>query len=169
MCDPVSIGVGFAVVGATVGAVSALRQGSAAKGAAQANANLIDMQARQREHKAQYDEAQKRNAFLRVRGRQQAIAGKSGLSMLSFSDVFEDSALESALEIKAIRYSAAADVYQLKYQRNVEVWKGNEAKKAGQLAAVGAIAKGGAQAFGAMPESVSLSSPWETTTTYGAG
>ncbi len=105
--------------------------------AASANAKQLDAQARARQQKAQFDKAQAETTFRRVRGRQLSAAASSGFSTLSFGDIFDDSAMESGLEQRAIQFTADNESAALRTQASAQRLRATSAVVGGAFSAAG--------------------------------
>lgn len=170
MCPPAVIAVGLAVASTAAGIAGAIGSAKAASKTAQVNAQSIDNQAAYREEKAKFDASQALTRYQRVRGAQIATAASTGLDIASFSDVMADSAMESALELKAIKYQGTLEANNLRFQASGQRAEAANAKGAGTWGAINAGLSGAAKIYGAMPtNSVSTDSPWTTSVSYGNG
>ena len=147
MCDPVSLAISATVV-----------QGISTVSSHLSNADMLDAQARFRMQKAQADAMQAERRFHRVQGRAIANAAKSGFAMSSFDDFLHSNAIESAREIAAIYTTGKAESAMLKAQAKQE--------RFGALtSAIGTGLSAWGYGLRYNTPSVTLNSPWETTTT----
>jgi hypothetical protein len=161
--------IGAAVASAAIGVVGTLGNAKSVSETAQVNAHALDTQAAYREEKAKYDSAQALTRYQRVRGAQIASAASTGLDIASFSDVMADSAMESALEIKAIKYQGHLEAQNLRFQASGKRTEAENALAAGYLNAGSAVIGAAGKMAGSLPtNSVSTDSPWTTTVRYGA-
>lgn len=144
MCSPLlaitALSTGLSVVGS-------IQQANAQASAAKTNAAILDQQARSQQLKANFDKAQAERNFRRTRGRQTSAAAGSGFSVMSFADIFEDSKLESGLEIKAIQFSADAEIANLTTQANAQRTRAKNARTAGVINAFSGVVGGIGQGF----------------------
>lgn len=170
MCPPAAVAMALVTVASTaVSVVGTLGSAKAASQTANINAQALETQAAYREEKAKYDSEQALTRYQRVRGAQVATAATTGLDIASFSDVMADSAMESALEVKAIKYQGTLEANNLRFQASGERAEATNAKSSGTWNAIGQGVSGAAKLLGQMPtNSVSTSSPWQTTVKYGA-
>jgi hypothetical protein len=169
MCfDPISMAMMATVVSGAVSAVGSFVQASNAASVANANAKALERQAALRQEKAKFDADQATREYQRLRGRQEALAGKSGLDAGTFADLFADSAMESALEVAQIKWTADRESENLQFQADSQRAQGQMAKVGGFLEGVGTIVGTGAKLYGQMPsKATSVTSPWQTTVYYG--
>ena len=114
MCDPVSA-IMFGVQ-----AAGAIAKGVQDSQAARANAAALETQKQARDQKAAFDTEQAGRKFERTQGATRAGIATTGIDVRSFYDVLADNASESALERKAIRYSADVDTANIEYQASAQ-------------------------------------------------
>ena len=156
MCDPITLGVTSAVIGAA----GSLTSGIMSKQIGDANAKAYDQQARNREEKAKFDSAQARTKYDRHRGQTLASIGTTGFDIASFSDVFADSATESALEVKAIKYQGTVESNYLRFQ-------GASAKYQGKAALLGSVFQAAGQVAGGFGKTAGMGPTQAAGTTVG--
>lgn len=144
MCDPFTL----MAVGTAVSAAGSLASGYMGMQAGKANAAGYRQQAILREEKAKYDSAQAITRFERTQGQAVANIGTTGLSIESFSDVLADSAVESALEVEAIKWQGHAEANNLRFQAATQEYQGKAAMISGIFSAVGQAAGGMGKAMG---------------------
>ena len=170
MCIPIALGLGLAAAG--VSAAGSLSSASAGAKAHKASAAAFEQQAIMREQKGAFDAQQAIHRYDRNRGQTVASIGTTGLSLESFSDVLADSAVESALEVKAIKYGAKAEADNLRFQAAGQRVQAKTTRQAGTLSAVGTMLGAGAKAYGGAPSASTasvFSQPWSATVTKFGG
>jgi hypothetical protein len=145
MCEPATL---------TLAAGMMMAAGSVATGvmgaqAASVNATAYEEQAQLRIQKGEFDAVQAQNRFRRVFGQAVAGAAASGVDPQSFGDVFADMTMESELEQKAIRFGAANEARNLRFQA-----QGQEI--AGDAAIIGGVFGGAGQALNAGAKSYDM-------------
>jgi hypothetical protein len=169
MCPPAAIAIGATLISAAAGAAGSFIQAKNATKVANLNANALEQQAALRQEKAKFDAAQAATKFERLRGQQYALIGKSGLDTGTFSDLLADSALESALEQKQIHWTADRESDNLNFQAGSARMNGQMERQGAILSGIGKLAGGAGSIAGQMPSSsVSVSSPWQTSVSYGS-
>ena len=134
MCDPITIGF--------VSAAGSLTSGFMSKKIGDANAKAYDQAAKNREEKAKFDSEQALTKYDRTRGAAVAAIGTTGFDIASFSDVFADSATESALEVKAIKYQGTVEANYLRFQADSQRYQGNAALIGSVFQAAGQVGAG---------------------------
>jgi hypothetical protein len=140
MCEPVSIGLGLATFG--LGAAQSITQATMGAQTARVNAAALEQQAQIRLQKGEFDADQAINKYERLAGQARANIGVTGISADSFGDVLADSAMESALEVKAIRWGAAHEAKNLQFQASVQRANAKAAKVGGIFGVLGSALKG---------------------------
>jgi hypothetical protein len=169
MCDPVSLTLAATAVGTVASAGASFVQAKNATKVANMNASALEQQAALRQEKAKFDAAQAATKFERLRGQQYALIGKSGLDTGTFSDLLADSALESALEQKQIHWTADRESDNLNFQAGSARMNGQMERQGAILSGIGKLASGAGSIAGQLPSSsVSVSSPWQTSVSYGS-
>lgn len=143
MCDPVSLGITAAVVGAA----GSITTGIMGAKSASFNARELDRQAEIRREKAEYDVRQATTKFERLQGQTIASAATTGLSLQSFSDVLADSVMEHALEVKAIRWGGGNEARNLEGQAAGQRYNGQAAMIGGIFGAAGKLTGGLEKAY----------------------
>lgn len=141
MCDPVSLtlmSVGISAAGSVVGGMQSAKIHSA-------NAAALEEQAKRREIKAGFDADEARRNYRRAAGKNRAAASATGLDLSTFSDIEDDSALESALEVEAIKYGGSVDAANYRTQANIQRAEGRAAQIGGYFSAAGKLAGGAAR------------------------
>jgi hypothetical protein len=142
MCEPVSIGMAAAAVGTGVSAIGQLKQGQAEQRASYENANNLELQAAQRQEKADYDIASLKRSFGRDQGNKIAKIAGDGLNLQTFADVLLDDALESFQERKAVQYSANIDKANIRADAAAQRRSGDDARTGSYYAAAGTVLSG---------------------------
>lgn len=117
-----------------------LMQGSTASSAASANAANYRTQAALVQYKAKAEVEEQRRKFQRFQGEQLNDIGGSGLDARSFYGVLHDNAMEHALEVATIKWSAQNQVDQLMFQAKAAEAEGKSAKIASYINAGKAVA-----------------------------
>jgi hypothetical protein len=135
MCDPLSI----SIASAGVGAVGALQSGMAASNAARTNAAMLEVQAQRRDQKAAFEVRQAEHTFDVQQGALRNRVSTSGLTAGSFSDLFAADATEKALQVEGIKWSAKNDTDNLKDQASAERSKASSATTSMFFNAAGAV------------------------------
>jgi hypothetical protein len=166
MCPPTAIAIGFTVASTALSMANAVQAGQSQARVSETNARALETQAAYRQEKAKFDAAQVLTKYQRVRGKQIAGAAASGIDIASFSDALADSTIESALEVKAIRYQGTLEANNLLFQAAGERNEADGFRRAGTINAVAAGLQGGARLAGQIPTSTSVSSPWETSVSF---
>jgi hypothetical protein len=147
MADPITwaiVAAGTAAAGTVVSAVGAIRQGQAAAGAANYNAQLAEQNAQiataQGEAAAQ---AQQRDSQRNI-GRALAAYGASGVQTDTGSptDVLADSARGAALDNLNIKYNAKLRAMGLQAQAGLDRANASNSETAGYLNATSSILSG---------------------------
>lgn len=135
MCDPLSL----TVVSAGIGAGGAIYSGIQGKSAHEANAAALEVQAKARETKSQFDIDQAQQRFTKTQGAAIAQIAKSGLTVGSFSDILSSNAGEASIEQEAIRYGANLDADGIRYRAASERTAGKSSEISGYINAAGAV------------------------------
>ena len=114
--------VALGVVGLAMSAIGSMQAASSQSAAAQANANVLRMQADQATAAAEVDvqklERQKRQAL----STQKALYAKSGVLISEGSpvEVMADTATNYQLDINTLRYNSAVKAQQYRYQAGTQ-------------------------------------------------
>lgn len=135
MCDPFSI----AVTSAAVGAGGSIMQGMSAKRTADANAAALRVNADRREMKADFDIERTERQFQTQQGALRARIALSGITQGSFSDLIAADASERAMQVAGIEWSAQNDVDNLNFQASAAENQGRNAMTAGFINAAGSV------------------------------
>lgn len=144
MCDPFTL----MAVGTAVSAAGTVATGYMGMKAGEANADGYRQQAIMREEKAKFDSSQAITRFQRTQGQAIANIGTTGISIESFSDVLADSAIESALEVEAIKWQGTAEANNLRFQADAQEYQGKAAFIGSLFAAAGQVAGGVGKSMG---------------------
>lgn len=144
MCDPFTL----TVASAAVGAAGSLATGFMGMQAGKANAKAYKYQAQLREEKAAFDSAQAVTKFQRVQGQAIANIGTTGIDLQSFSDVLADSAVESALEVAAIKWQGQHEADNLRFQARTQEYQAKAAMISSVFQATGQALGGAGKAYG---------------------
>jgi hypothetical protein len=138
MCNVASFtAAGATTAGGWLTAAGQLSSGIMSWQTGRENQAQFEYQAALREQKGKYDAEQARNKYDRTRGQAAVNMGTTGISLASFSDVMADSAMESALEIKAIRFQAQAEAENLRAQGRAKANEGRAAFIGSVFSAIG--------------------------------
>lgn len=153
MADPVTwaiIAAGTAAAGTALAAVGSIRQGQAAAGAANYNAQLAEQNAQvaaaQGEAAA---EAQRRDSQRNI-GKALALYGASGVQTDtgSPSDVLADSARNASLDNLTIKYNAKLRAMGLEAQAGLDRANASNSESAGYLNATSTLLSGASRVAG---------------------
>lgn len=153
MCDPITAGV-ISAGGAIYGGLSANRT-------ARENAALLERQAVLRHEKAKVDIEAADIRARRALGSRDAAIGASGATAASFSDVIADDLATSALEKRLIKYGAAVDSANYRFQAQQQRQAGTDALIGAAFSAAGSVA-GGYGRSNMMARGITIDSPWDT-------
>lgn len=159
MADPITI---MTVASSAMQAIGAIQQGQAAEAQAQAQANanrrnalIKEMQAGIERQQANIREEQQRRQARGLLGRQRAAVAQAGIGFGgSALDVMEDSANKAELDALTIRYEGdlrsrglLADAESERYEAEVALVAGKNAKKAAYISAGAAVLSGAAAGY----------------------
>jgi hypothetical protein len=136
--------------GAAMSAVSAIKQGKAAKAAAEFNANMARQNAGlAREQAAKQTAQHDREQFMRI-GAIRAAQGKSGgAAEGSVHDILADTAAQGELQRQEITYQGELKARGFENTATLDEMQGKNASKQGVLKAGSELLSGGADAYGA--------------------
>ena len=143
MCDPVSLTLGSAAIGA----VGSLYGGLSANRAARDNAALLDRQSALRMEQARVEQESADIRARRAAGSRNAGIGTTGVTAESFSDVINDDLQSTALEQRLIQYGALTDSQNLRAKAGNMRKQGSEALIGSVFSAAGQIADGSGKAY----------------------
>ena len=119
-------------------------QARAQSQAANYNAQVAVIQAKQAREKAALDESRQRKQARRLASTAQSRAGASGVTIQSFSPVFEESTREAELDALIIRHEGETARFGYLAEANLSRAEARNAKKAG-IFNVGTTLLGGGQ------------------------
>lgn len=164
MCDPISV---IAGISAGTSLYGSIKSGKAAKRQGAAQQASYEYAAKSRLQKVSYDIETAERSFVRSRGTAQASIGASGISQTSFYDVLADSAVEFALEKKAIEYTGKQEADQLRQQGQIAYQSGKDQASASYIRGVSsALGSLGGIKLGSLFDT---GSGWQTTTYNASG
>jgi len=145
--------VALGVVGLAMSAIGSMQAASSQSAAAQANANVLRMQADQATAAAEVDvqklERQKRQAL----STQKALYAKSGVLISEGSpvEVMSDTATQYQLDINQTRYNAAVEAGKYKYQAGAQDVLAKDYQTAGYINAGSTLLTGGYNVMKSLP------------------
>lgn len=137
------------VASSAFSAVGAIKQGNAAKAAADYNAQVARNNAEAARQRATAQaERQERQARIR-RGQNIARAAASGVALEgSALDLFEDNAIEEELDRLSILYQGEVDATGFGASASLDEMRGRAARNAGYVSAAGTLLGGAAKSAG---------------------
>ena len=126
-----AIGVGTALAGTAVSAVSQIQQGKEQQKWSEYNAAVAERDAKAAKAAAGYDASQKRKETERLLGRQRALYGKSGVTMEgSPLELMSETAAEGELDALMIERTGSVGAQRYQEEATLSRMKGSSARKA---------------------------------------
>lgn len=132
------------VAGTAATAYGQIQQGKAAEKAAEYNAEVANMQAKDAINRGNIEAEAQRTKEAKVAGAQRAAAGASGavVDSGSFADVVLDTVTTGERDAQTIRTNAMRQAWGLESQADIDLYSGRQAKAASQTAAAGTLLTG---------------------------
>lgn len=132
------------VAGTAMTAYSQIQQGNAAEKAAEYNAEVAGMQAKDAINRGNIEAEAQRAKAAKVASAQRAAAGASGavVDSGSFADVVLDTVTTGERDAQTIRTNAMRQAWGLESQADIDLYSGQQAKAASRTAAAGTLLTG---------------------------
>ena len=149
MCDPVTA---VAIAGSAMTAYGQIQQGRAAEKAAEYNAEVANIQAKDAINRGNIEAEKQSLKAQQVAGAQRAAMGASGAQVDSgsFADILLDTATTGEKDAQTIRTNAMRQAWGLESQAEIDLYQGKQAKVASQYAAAGTLITGASSAASRM-------------------
>lgn len=149
MCDPVTA---VAIAGSAMTAYGQIQQGRAAEKAAEYNAEVANLQAKDAVNRGNIEAEKQRLKAQQVAGAQRAAMGASGAQVDSgsFADILVDTATTGEKDAQTIRTNAMRQAWGLETQADIDLYQGKQAKSAAYMAAGGTLLTSAATAANRM-------------------
>lgn len=150
MCEPLTIaavsGIGLGAVGSGISAYGSYKEGQEAGAAADQNARLVRLQARDVMQRGQAEAGAARMEGTKVIAEQKTAIAAAGVdpSVGSAADLAGASRANSELDAATIRNNAAREAWGLQAQAKELTKQGDRARQAGKFGAAGGILGGAA-------------------------
>lgn len=149
MCSPYL----FQSAGTGVQAYSQLQQGQEASTAANYNARISDVQARDALDRGTLEEARYSRAVRQVEGSQKAAFGAANVTRSGTAlDLLGDTAQIASEDVQTIRQNTQREAFAHRSQAQELRRQGRAYRRAGALGAGGTLLTGGARAYGMWKE-----------------
>lgn len=140
------------VAGTAMTAYGQIQQGEAAQKAAEYNAEVANMQAKDAINRGNIEAEKQRLKAQQVAGAQRAAMGASGAQVDSgsFADILLDTATTGEKDAQTIRTNAMRQAWGLESQAEIDLYQGKQAKQAAYMQAGGTLLTGTATAASRM-------------------
>lgn len=140
MCGPMEIGAAITLAGGAIQGVSGYQQQKAMAAQSQANSDLLKRQALLERDKTSYEGIQHQKSAQRLAAKQVASASASGFQVDgSTLDFIESAAVESDLDLQAIRYGGQIQANNLELQSRQRQYDARSQSKGAGLAFISPI------------------------------
>lgn len=141
-----AIGAVTGGLGVAMSAASSIQQGKQQKAMSEYNAAVARQEAEAIKEATAYEELRQKEQAKKLRGRQLALYGKSGVLMEGTPlEVMEETAAQAELDTLAIRRAGATSASRQESQAQLDIIRGRSAERAGYYGAGTSLLTGAGQ------------------------
>lgn len=145
------VAIAASVAAGGVAAYSSYQQGQAAKDQAKYEAKVNSTNQIAAQHQADFELAQMREKYRKIRGTQTAAAASSGLGSSLLSEVYNNANMQEDLDTLGLLYSARTNAVALQQRSQLSNMRGKQGAFEGNLGAASSILSTAGDVYGAYP------------------